>query len=378
MKKNIGKHSFKYNFKHDIKHNIKHTIKHTIIFTTLAGICTALLLFLSSYSQDDKEAVPSTPFSQHSAKSQQQINSEEIEFKVNSEEVVQQVEKKLLCKYYNEKDFQQSIDSAQSFEINRKQLTDNQQLTHGDQLTDDDQNPNTSLQEIKGGIVPHHLLAGEMIASFFKAISVEQPDIVVVIAPNHKGTGVKTVHTGSWNWQTPFGILEADENIVNSLIDSKTADSNFDLLEEDHSIAGLVPYIKYYMPGSKIVPVLIHGNYGLKDAQQLGQNLQEKLQNGNKKSLIIASVDFSHYLTLEEADQMDEISIKAIEASDMNMIQHFNNDYIDSPPSIIALLSAMNAVNAEQMKILDHSNSDKIAGARSNETTSYFTVIFYK
>jgi len=49
---------------------------------------------------------------------------------------------------------------------------------------------------------------------------------------------------------------------------------------------------------------------------------------------------------------------------------------MDSPPSIITLLSVMDAAGAEHMEILDHSNSDKITGSISSETTSYFTVIF--
>ena len=71
------------------------------------------------------------------------------------------------------------------------------------------------LTQLKAELFPH-LLAGEMIASFFKTVSVEQPQIVVVIAPNHSGKGVKEVHTGSWGWQTPFGTLEAHESIINS------------------------------------------------------------------------------------------------------------------------------------------------------------------
>lgn len=298
---------------------------------------------ISSNIQGNRNAVPGASFKQ-----QPQLQNN-----------LQVSAKRLQCRYYCEKEFNQSVDSAQSVDINAKELSDS-----------------GCPAEIKGGIVPHHLIAGGMIASFFKTISAEQFEVVVVIAPNHKGTGVKTVHTGNWSWQTPFGILEADTDVVNSLIDSKIADINFDLLQDDHSIAGLVPYIKYYMPDSKIVPIMLHGNFGLQEAQKLGQNLHEKLEKEHKKSVIIASVDFSHYLPLEKAEQMDEISIKAIENRDINLIQHFNNDYMDSPPSIIALLSAMDASGAEYMKILGHSNSDRITCARSSETTSYFTVVF--
>ncbi|WHH57136.1 AmmeMemoRadiSam system protein B [Petroclostridium sp. X23] len=309
-------------------------MKHKIIFSVLTGLCTVLLFAIPSYNRFNKEPIPSSPLSEHA-------------YTQNSFLVGK---KNIACKYYDEKDFLKSVSTAQSI--------------------------HTPAGEIKGGIVPHHLLASGLISSFFKTLSVEQPEIIVVIAPNHKGLGVNKVHTGNWDWQTPFGILEADQETISVLADSKTADMNFDLLESDHSIAGLVPYIKYYMPDSKIIPILLHGNYSLKEAQQLGQNLQKKLEN--KKTLILASVDFSHYLPLEEADEMDKVSIQAIENRNLNLIQHLSNDYMDSPASIITLLSAMDIAGVDEMEVLGHSNSDRIADTKSGNTTSYFTIVFYK
>jgi len=418
-----------------MKYAIRRTFKLIIItglYITVTSLYMCMALFLmTSCSQDVQEAVPSpspsTPLSTtsnsftnssstsapnsdsgsvSSSGSDSDLNStldsdSNLANYSDSSSLNQQSQPKnslmvngkmLQCRYYNELDFHQSVDNAESFgnaeSINNTKSSYNAESSGSAESPDNVkasieptdigvENSNIDSIKIKGGIVPHHLLAGEMIASFFKTISVEQPEVIVMIAPNHKGTGVKAVHTGSWSWQTPFGVLDADEEIIKSLIDSNIADTNFDLLEEEHSIAGLVPYIKYYMPDSKIVPILLHGTYRLKDAQQLGQNLQNKLINENKKGLIIASVDFSHYLTLEKADEMDEVSIKAIKNRDISLIQNFNNDYIDSPPSIITLLSAMDTVGAAHMEILDHSNSDRITGAKSNETTSYFTVIFY-
>lgn len=236
--------------------------------------------------------------------------------------------------------------------------------------------PKESTSSIRGGIVPHHLIAGEMISTFFKILSREDPDIVIIIGPNHKGLGLREIHTGSWSWQTPFGILDGERDFVNSLVNSHTADADFNLLEEDHSISGLIPYIKYYLPSCEVVPILLHGTLGFHRAKELGKNLMAKIEGENMKGLIIASVDFSHYLTLEDALKMDEVSIDAIGKRDYTTIMNFNNDYMDSPPSIIALLSAMDTGGANEMEILDHGNSDLIMGSRSLETTSYFTIIF--
>ena len=229
---------------------------------------------------------------------------------------------------------------------------------------------------IRGGIVPHHLLAGRLIASFFKTVSVQNPETVVVLAPNHKRLGSAKVNSGCWDWETPYGMLEADNGIIEYLEGNMAIDSSLKLLEEEHSISSLVPYIKYYMPDAMIVPILLYGNYGLQSSIRLGNELGKALCD--KSCLIIASVDFSHYLSLEKADIMDSITLKAIEDMNLKEISQMGNDNLDSPPSIIALLTAMLKMDAESHTVLEHSNSDRISGIESGSTTSYFTMVFSK
>jgi AmmeMemoRadiSam system protein B len=117
----------------------------------------------------------------------------------------------------------------------------------------------TRSEKLLGGIVTHHLLADSLIAPFFSSISAAKPELVFVIGPNHKRVGQKKINTGRWDWQTSFGVLEADDEAIKSLIDSCDAGENFELLEAEHSISSLVPYIKYYLPDVKLVPILLHG-----------------------------------------------------------------------------------------------------------------------
>jgi len=55
-----------------------------------------------------------------------------------------------------------------------------------------------------------------------------------------------------------------------------------------------------------------------------------------------------------------------------------NNDYMDSPASIIFLLTIMNEAGVENQIILNQSNSARILPGDSNSTTSYFTVAYFK
>ncbi|HHW49479.1 MAG TPA: AmmeMemoRadiSam system protein B [Clostridiaceae bacterium] len=261
----------------------------------------------------------------------------------------------LKCINYIDKDFKLSVNTAVE--------------KHVEQIGDG---------AIKGGIIPHHLLAGKIIASFFKTVASINPDIelVVVIAPNHKRLGNTKIHTGSWGWETPYGILDADGELVKQIENECGAGSNFKLLEEEHSVSSLVPYIKYFLPESKILPILLHGDLGLENSVTLGEKIESIVEG--KNYIIIASIDFSHYLPVEKADKMDEITLEAIKTRNLATLSRMGNDNLDSPPSIIALLKAMDKEGADSMAVLDHSNSARITGTGGSNTTSYFSIVFFE
>ncbi len=264
--------------------------------------------------------------------------------------IIKEPARLLRCNFYNSKDFMNSIQEAKKYEFGEKLIL--------------------------GGITPHHLLAGKLIASFFKGVAKSKPELVVMIAPNHKGVGVKNIQTGGWGWNTPFGVLQGDSESAKILLRSKLAGSNFNLLQEDHSIAGLIPYIKYYMPDARVLPILLHGSLDIDSAQRLGKDLKEMFEG--ERVVFIASVDFSHYLTMEEADKKDAETLDTLKSGNLQRLSMYGNDHLDSPQSIITLLSAIGSKGESKLEILEHSNADRITELKSDNTTSYFTIIYLK
>ena len=237
-------------------------------------------------------------------------------------------------------------------------------------------NPTGSSGRIAGGITPHHLLAAEMIAGFFREFSDDPPKTIVVIGPNHKRRGFGGLQTSSSDWATPFGRLEADGEIVKMLVEKLGASENDSIMQDEHSISALVPYIRYYMPDVRIVPILLHGNYTSADSLQLGKLLGKIAADDPGSIAIVASVDFSHYLDADTAYKMDDITLEAIKNNDIPAISRMSNDNMDSPPSIITLLGAMGEAGAAGPEAAGHSNSSDIAGSGYDNTTSYFTMFF--
>lgn len=221
-------------------------------------------------------------------------------------------------------------------------------------------------------IVPHHLLASQYIANLIKMSNGREIKNVVIIGPNHENIGADFIAATKAKWQTPFGYLETNNELVDYFLSDFDLTSDQYVFAREHSIGAIVPFVKYYFPQAKIVPIVFSSYAGLREAERVNEWLVENLP---EKSLIIISIDFSHYLTKEEADHNDKIIKQLINNRDIEKIIKLNNDYVDSP---VSLAAALLFANKKELKtsIIHNSNSFDFSVIKPTETTSYFGIAF--
>src|SRR3990170_1292034 len=222
-------------------------------------------------------------------------------------------------------------------------------------------------KEIKGGIVPHHLLATEMISEFYAKFKNQKIETVIILGPNHKEVGDFPVLSGLSDWDTPFGKIETEKITVNELVDKNLAKIDDAALDGEHSVALHPHFIKHFLPKAKIVPIIISGKMKIEDAEKLSAALAKYARK--KGTVIIASVDFSHYLPENIAAEKDKESFEAIKNFDFEKIYNFTNDNLDSPQSIIILLSALKQAGANNPNLIKNLNSEQIFKSGSRQTT---------
>lgn len=230
------------------------------------------------------------------------------------------------------------------------------------------------LTHITGGIIPHHLFAGFIIADFFYRLSPQQPKTIILLGPNHFEKGNFKVLTSLYSWDTPFGVVDADEEIIMSLIFSNLIKLDEEVLPNDHAVSGIMPFIKYYLPQAKVVPILLSGKLNKNDSAVLANSLSKFI---TKDAVVVAAVDFSHYLTSSQAKKKDQTTLAVMKDFDYKQLYLLNNDYLDSPPSIGALLMVMQNLGTTKMDLLYHSNSGEMQKNDYIETTSYFEIAFW-
>lgn len=224
-----------------------------------------------------------------------------------------------------------------------------------------------------GIILPHHAMVGREIGRMWAGVAQTiSPRTIFILCPNHFETSPAEVVTAyNCSWNTVFGTVETERNLCMKLADEGLAVIHDASFTPEHGIFIHAPFIKYHFPDAKIVPILFRWHNDRNTNNRIAEWLNEK---AGPESLIVASVDFSHYQPVEVADLHDQKSYSSI----MNFLPDAVYDCeIDSPSSIYTLMKVMEKRGNQNVERVMHTNSDRIVKLRQAETTSHQYFAFY-
>lgn len=239
-------------------------------------------------------------------------------------------------------------------------------------LASESNNPTPIQGRIISAVIPHHLLAGRIITNVMKLLAIQKPNLVIVVGPNHPNSGNRII-TGYDHWQTPEGIMNTDVSVVQFLLEKHLAVADEKVLSKEHSVGALVPLLHHYLPEAKVVPIILHHDVSLQEVDVLVNALGPFL---DENTVLISSVDFSHYLTRSEAQAKDRETIAHMRNFNYVTLFRLGNDYLDSPASLSAAFLLAEKHGLKEFNLLDNTNSGIILQNDFTETTSYFTLVF--
>jgi AmmeMemoRadiSam system protein B len=229
---------------------------------------------------------------------------------------------------------------------------------------------------IAAGVVPHHLTAATLIAGFFSQAAAfgDCYDLVIILAPNHEGD-LANVVLSYRNWDVGEGVFTHRDFVKDLMAEDgiNTAISH-DHLEIDHSASILIPFIHHYLPGIKVAPVLFSRSLSLDGTVNFFNWMQSWIDQSGKNVLLVASIDFSHFLTTPQAMQKDLVTANAIANRDFRLIHSLNYHYLDSAASLIIFLKYLDALGIVP-QIIDHTDATEFLGPGLDETTSYKVIV---
>jgi len=224
-------------------------------------------------------------------------------------------EKYIYCIHYDEKAFQKAIDKAAPYNIEGSMLA---------------------------ATSPHFLPVMSFTANILYTLAeLKQPPVTIfVVAPNHSGEGFP-IMLADKGWATPYGNLEIDKTATAAILESPPLANKIDIdlqhIQSDHSAATLMPFIKYYLPDVQVVTLLLSKDCRLEQLRILAKIIFEISQE--KPIFVLGSIDFSHYLPIEETAKRDELTEVLIQAGDIQAIMGLDSGNLDSPPSMVTLIN---------------------------------------
>lgn len=251
-----------------------------------------------------------------------------------------------------------------------------QQIMQG--IYDADKNVTVPDRTIPGVIVPHHLTASQGIASGIRILINQKPKTILVISPDHFTKCPTLICTTRGTFTTLLGSVKTDDKLVNALSHSSLVTLDRSLFDTEHGIGAVTPFIKHYLPDATIVPVVLSQKIGWYEQRE---TMVKTLQGiFDQADAIVVSSDFSHYLPLSQADQMDEQTAEVLFAGDLQGIAQLKNtDQSDCPNCLWAFANIAKNNDFFNPSVLLHTNSARILQDESvKETTSHFAIAWYK
>lgn len=162
-------------------------------------------------------------------------------------------------------------------------------------------------EEAMGIVSPHAgiTLSGETAAHAYSAIPSDFDGTFVIIGPSHRGF---QTCTSAMSWETPLGVIDADENLVD-LLDIPVDDVS--VAEPENSLEVQMPFVKFRFPRARIAPILM-GDQRPESARLIGEKVLEAWRNSSRDIRVVASSDFSHYIPESRARADDRYVIEAL------------------------------------------------------------------
>ncbi|MFH1533702.1 MAG: AmmeMemoRadiSam system protein B [Nitrospirota bacterium] len=230
-----------------------------------------------------------------------------------------------------------------------------------------------------GIILPHHSITQFTVNSFYAGLAkVKDPSVVVVLGPNHFESGLETGKSDNVQtcnaciYSTTDGDLMLDEDFIDDMVDDGVAVYNDTTFAQEHAVFAHSPFIKHYFPEATIVPILFKWDTSIDELKEVSDFLDENLP---ADALVLASVDFSHYVPDGMALFHDDASYASITNFDYSNIFDLE---LDSPSSIYTLLSLMDARGYMNSELKKHTNLTDFIDEHKEETTSHLYFAFYK
>ena len=240
----------------------------------------------------------------------------------------------------------------------------------------DNAKPDATVQPhaIRGGINPHHMVARSLIADWFATLGTTEVERMVVLGPDHFGRSPTPFMTSAQDWRTPVGPVRAAGGAARSLAaDNEMVSLQPEAMEREHAINALMPFIQYYLPHTRVIPVAVRQDASREDLDALVRDLT-RLDEG--RTVFLVSADMAHHQSAPDAMRRDRTTLRLLRDANADALRSLGSLHTDSGESLYVLLQLLDPKTVT-MHTLAHTNASRLLNRPHVEATSYISSVFY-
>lgn len=235
-------------------------------------------------------------------------------------------------------------------------------------------------------VVPHagYVYSGKTAGKVYS--SIEIPDTVIIMSPNHTGLGSPISLDPAEKWSTPLGYIDVDISLLKKIKAAfPNAEFNASAQTREHALEVHLPFLQMLRPGVKIVPITL-ADMDLTSIKELGMVLAKIIIDVEKmtgpRPLLVASSDMTHFEDADTAKKKDLLAIEKIKKLDtdgfIDVVETHNITLcgLYTIPVMMEAVKYYSRIKKQQinMELIDYTNSSIVTGD-TTEVVAYSGIL---
>lgn len=237
--------------------------------------------------------------------------------------------------------------------------------------------------EIVGIVSPHagYIYSGAVAAHAYAMLEGLPYDTVIVVAPSHRyGFSGSSIYGGD-GYETPLGVVAIDRELSDAIAGSSDAFRHVpEAHASEHSLEVQVPFLQSTLTGFKMVAIIM-GDQRETGARALASSIVKAMAAfPEKRVLLVASTDLSHYHGQSEALELDRNVIERIEAFDpdglLSDLASGRCEACGGGPTAVVMMAARE-LEADDARVLKYATSGDVSGDMG-QVVGYLSAVLVK
>ena len=220
--------------------------------------------------------------------------------------------------------------------------------------------------EVVGLISPHagYVYSGQVAAYAYELVRGKSFDVVVIVSPVHRMYAGPYATTAADAYRTPLGDVPLDSALVNAV------DERLSLVrlpaDNEHALEIQLPFLQVALGPFRLLPIML-GEQIWPACSRLADALSDVLQQrmSEKSALLVASTDLSHFHHASQAERLDSVVTRYIDAFDpqglSRALARHETEACGGGPVVAVMLTAQ-ALGADRAKTLHYAHSGHVTG----------------